>query len=89
MADGGGLGVHVRAGSLLFYTRPSRAVRAAPLHRHVRGMGTTWRRACVEYGDNAVGRAAHGRLGLSKARMARGVRGEAREGGATMSWTRW
>jgi hypothetical protein len=33
-------------------------VRAASLRRHVRGMGTTWRHACAEYGGDAVGRAA-------------------------------
>jgi hypothetical protein len=63
------------AGCLLFYMRPSKAVRTAPLHQHVRGMGTARLRAYAEYGGDAVGRAAHGRLGLAKARTARCARG--------------
>jgi hypothetical protein len=51
-------GGHTGAGCLLFYMRSSKAVRAASLRRHVRGMGTTWRSACVEYGGDADGRAA-------------------------------
>jgi hypothetical protein len=45
-------------------------------------MGTTWRRACAEYGGDAVGRAVHGRLGLSKVRVTRGARGRGVDGGA-------
>jgi hypothetical protein len=73
---------HAGARCPLFYMRPSKVVRAASLLRHVRGMGTAWRRACAEYDGDAVGRAAHGRLGLAKARTARGARGVGKEGGA-------
>jgi hypothetical protein len=70
---------HAGAGSLRFYTRPSKAVCAAPLHRHVRCMGTAWWRACAEYGSDAIGQAAHSRLGLSKARTVHGTRGVGKE----------
>jgi hypothetical protein len=75
---------------------PSKAVRAASFPRHDRGMGTAWRRVCVKYGDDAVGRAAHGRHGLP--RRARRVARAGWRGGAAdalsnrptqAAWSSW
>jgi hypothetical protein len=68
-------GGHAGAGCLLFYMQPSKAVHATSLRRHIRGMGTTWRRAWAEYCGDAVGRAA-----AWSARPGQGAHGAWRKG---------
>jgi hypothetical protein len=71
---GGALVVTQERGAYCFICT-SKEVHATSLRRHIRGMGTTWRRAWAEYCGDAVGRAA-----AWSARPGQGAHGAWRKG---------
>jgi hypothetical protein len=50
-------GSHARPCRAFLWAARGKAVHTASSRRHVRGMGTAWRRAWTEYGGDAIGRA--------------------------------